>query len=117
MMDTRWRCQAMDHSSSMERAIALAKFAPGGLFPKNRTLWKGKAGVKLDEEYRGAKSIVDWLDETKLRPIYERNKEEATRIIFQRNLMPILLSPTWDRHTSLGIRSVIAANYLMPTLV
>jgi len=54
----------------------------GSLLSKNRTLWKGKVGIKLEEEHRGVKSIMDWFDETKLRPLYERNKKQAIRIIF-----------------------------------
>merc|ERR1712127_510324 len=70
----------------------------GRLISKKRTLWKGKVGIKLEEEHRGVKSIMDWFDETKLRPRYERNKKQAIRIMFADELdvepvLPVMAQP------------------------
>mmetsp|Transcript_33250 Transcript_33250/g.71844 ORF Transcript_33250/g.71844 Transcript_33250/m.71844 type:complete len:146 (+) Transcript_33250:419-856(+) len=70
----------------------------GRLLSKKRTLWKGKVGIKLEEEHRGVKSIMDWFDETKLRPLYERNKKQAIRIMFADELdvesvLPVVAQP------------------------
>jgi len=54
----------------------------GGPFPRRQKLWKGKVGIKLEEEHHGVKSIMYWFDKIELRPLYERNKRKAIISMF-----------------------------------
>mmetsp|Transcript_16806 Transcript_16806/g.28930 ORF Transcript_16806/g.28930 Transcript_16806/m.28930 type:complete len:348 (-) Transcript_16806:85-1128(-) len=68
------------------KEYCIGKVRKGSLISKNKTLWKDKVDIKLEDEYRGVKSIMYWFDRADLRPLYERNKRRAIRKMFSDEL-------------------------------
>lgn len=46
----------------------------------------GLLSKKITSYGIGAKSIMDWFDKPRLRPLYERNKKKALLILFDEEL-------------------------------
>lgn len=61
----------------------MRKVRKGG---KTKSFWKCKVGIKLEDGSNEVKSIMDWFDETELRPIYERNKKQMIILLFAEDL-------------------------------